>query len=237
MKKYTFLNFLHKKEITEGFLSNLAVAGALAAGGDVGEIENLKPQQLKISQEQIKQKYEISDDDSKVFAALKEKGMKDDYIDYLVSFYKNSKSFSEELKHLDSLKNLNVSKKDIDFYRILKNGNFIDSFDLDEMKNKKLMTKEEEDVLYGMANDWRKYLKIYAFGTEESSGNKESYLPSDLLKFLVFNEKYKIDHDIGTGAISKFLEKHKITWGDIDGMKKLMKNYHDVLENYKKRPI
>ncbi|MCY2942867.1 MAG: hypothetical protein NTV50_14535 [Planctomycetota bacterium] len=65
--------------------------------------------------------------------------------------------------------------------------------------------------------------------------NKEIYLSNDLLKIIVFNEKYKLDHKIGFGQLSDFLEKHKITWGDIGGMRKVMKNYYDVLENYKNR--
>ena len=236
MKKYTFLNFLYKKEIAEGFLSNIALAGALASG-DAGEIEDLKPQQFKISQEEIKQKHKISDEDSKIFAALKAKGLKGYYVDYLIRFYKSFKNSSEELKDLDSLKNLNVSKKDLDFYRVLKNGNIVGIFDLDKMKNQKPMTEKEEEVLYGLANDWEEYLASDAFGFDQLTGNKEIYLSNDLLKFLVFNEKYLLDNDIGNKSISKFLEKHKITWGDIDGMKKVMKNYYDVLENYKKRPM
>ena len=227
MKKYTFLNFLYKKEITEGFLTNIALAGALASG-DAGEIENLKPQKLKNTQEQIKDKYKISDDDSKIFAALKEKGMKDYYIKYLISFYKTNDI---------SLNEINVSKNDIDFYRVLKSGSVIGPIHLDIMKKEKPMTKEEEEVLYGLANDWGEYLEINAFGIHQSMQNKEIYLSNDLLKIIVFNEKYKLDHKIGFGQLSDFLEKHKITWGDIDGMRKVMKNYYDVLENYKKRPM
>lgn len=227
MKKYTFLNFLYKKEITEGFLTNIALAGALASG-DTGEIEDLKPQQLKISQEQIKDKYKISDGDSKIFAALKEKGMKEYYIEYLISFYKTNDI---------SLNEINVSKNDIDFYRVLKSGSVIGPIYLNKMKKEKPMTKEEEEVLYGLANDWGEYLEINAFGIKQSMQNKEIYLSNDLLKIIVFNEKYKLDHKIGFGQLSDFLEKHKITWGDIDGMRKVMKNYYDVLENYKKRPM
>ena len=238
MKKYTFLNFLNKKEIREGFLSNIALAGALAgssSNGDTGEIENLKPQQLKISQEQIREKYKLSDEESKIFLALKEKGMKDFYMRYLINFFKNNKGVAEELKNFDSLKNIIVPRRDIDFYRVLKSGNVIHSFDLDEMKKEKPMTKEEERILYGMANDWFKHLASNAFGFGDWLQNKEIYLSNDLLKFLVFNEKYKFDNDIGTGDIKEFLEKYKINWGDIDGMRKVMKNYHDVLENYKNR--
>ena len=223
MKKYTFLNFLYKKEITEGFLTNIALAGALASG-DTGEIEDLKPQQLKISQEQIKDKYKISDGDSKIFAALKEKGMKDYYIDYLISFYKTNDI---------SLNEINVSKNDIDFYRVLKSGSVIGPIYLNKMKKEKPMTKEEEEVLYGLANDWGEYLEINAFGIKQSMQNKEIYLSIDLLKIIVFNEKYKLDHKIGFGQLSDFLEKHEIAWGSIDGMRKVMKNYYDVLENYK----
>jgi hypothetical protein len=227
MKKYTFLNFLYKKEITEGFLTNIALAGALASG-TAGEIEDLNPQQLKNTQEQIKDKYKISDGDSKIFAALKEKGMKDYYIKYLISFYKTNDI---------SLNEINVSKNDIDFYRVLKSGSVIGPIHLDIMKKEKPMTKEEEGVLYGLANDWGEYLEINAFGIHQSMQNKEIYLSNDLLKIIVFNEKYKLDHKIGFGQLSDFLEKHKITWGDIDGMRKVMKNYYDVLENYKKRPM
>ena len=81
------LLFTINHSIAEVFLTNLALAGVLVSGA-AGEIEDLKPQQLKNTQEQIKQKYEISDDDSKIFAALKEKGMHDYYIDYLIDFYK-----------------------------------------------------------------------------------------------------------------------------------------------------
>ena len=81
------LLFTINHSIAESFLTNLALAGVLV-NGDAGEIEDLKPQQLKIIQKQIKQKHEISDDDSKIFAALKEKGMHDYYIDYLIDFYK-----------------------------------------------------------------------------------------------------------------------------------------------------
>ncbi len=227
MRKYTFLNFLYKKEITEGFLTNIALAGALASG-DAGEIEDLNPQQLKISQQEIKQKYKISDNDSKIFAALKEKGMKDYYIEYLISFYKTNDI---------SLNEINVSKNDIDFYRVLKSGSVVGPIYLDKMKKEKPMTKEEEEVLYGLANDWGEYLEINAFGIHQSMQNKEIYLSNDLLKIIVFNEKYKLDHKIGFGQLSDFLEKHKLTWGDIDGMRKVMKNYYDVLENYKKRPM
>jgi hypothetical protein len=227
MKKYTFLNFLYKKEVTEGFLTNLALAGALA-GGDTGEIQDFNPQQLKINQEEIKQKHKISDHDSKIFAALKAKGMQEYYITYLIKFYEINKI---------SLNNLNVFNKDIDFYRVLKSGNIVSVFDLNKMKKEKPMTKQEEEVLYDMANDFRNYLRNDAFGFSSPSQNKEIYLPNDLLKIIVFNEKYKLDNNTGLGSISKFLEKHKITWGDIDGMRKVMKNYYDVLENYKKRQM
>jgi hypothetical protein len=105
------------------------------------------------------------------------------------------------------------------------------------MKKEKPMTKEEERILYGMANDWFEYLASNAFGFDDWLQNKEIYLSNDLLKFLVFNEKYKFDNDIGTGDIKEFLEKYKIDWGGIDDMKKVMKNYHDVLENYKNRKL
>jgi len=78
-------------------------------------------------------------------------------------------------------------------------------------------------------------LEINAFGQKQSMQNKEIYLPNDLLKIIVFNEKYKLNHKIGIEQLSDFLEKHKITRGDIDGMRKVMKNYNDVLENYKNR--
>ena len=122
------LLFTINHSIAESFLTNLALAGVLV-NGDAGEIEDLKPQQLKIIQKQIKQKYEISDDDSKIFAALKEKGMHDYYIDYLIDFYKREHIF---VKYLD------VSKKDIDFYRVLKSGNFVLVYDLNEMNKKNL---------------------------------------------------------------------------------------------------
>ena len=154
---------------------------------------------------------------------------------YLIKFLKNNKGVAEELKDFDSLKNIIVPRRDIDFYRVLKSGNVIHSFDLDEMKKEKPMTKEEERILYGMANDWFEHLASNAFGFDDWLQNKEIYLSNDLLKFLVFNEKYKFDNDIGTGDIKEFLEKYKIAWGEIDGMKKVMKNYHDVLENYKNR--
>jgi hypothetical protein len=227
MVNYTFLNFLYKKEIAEGFFTNLALAGALASG-DAGEIEDLKPQQLKINQEQIKQKYEISDDDSKIFAALKEKGMHDYYIDYLIDFYKR--------EHI-SVKDLDVSKKDIDFYRVLKSGNFVLVYDLNEMNKKKPMTKEEKEVLYGLANNSERYLRILAFGIERSMGKKDIYLPNDLLKIIVFHEKYKLDQNTGLRSVGNFSKMYNINWGDIDSVKKLMKNYDDVLENYKQRPM
>jgi hypothetical protein len=223
MVKYKFLNFLYKKEIAEGTLSNIFLAGALA-GGDTGEIEDLKPQQLKISQEKIKEKHKISDEESKIFASLKARGIQDHSIDYLINFF--------SINHI-SLINLNVPKKDIDFYRVLKSGNIIGIVDLNKMNKEKPMKKEEREVLYGMANDWKNYLRNDAFGFSTPSQNKEIYLPNDLLKFLVFNEKYKIDNDIGIGGIRDFLEKYKINWGDIDGVKKVMKNYYDVLDNYK----
>ena len=219
------LLFTINHSIAEGFFTNLALAKALA-GGDAGEIEDLKPQQLKISQEQIKQKYEISDDDSKIFAALKEKGMKDYYIDYLISFYKTNDI---------SLNEIIVSKNDIDFYRVLKSGSVIGPIHLDIMKNEKPMTKEEEEVLYGLANDWEEYLEINAFGIHQSMQNKEIYLSNDLLKIIVFHEKYKLDQNIGLSSAGNFSKKYNINWCDIDSVKKLMKNYDDVLENYKQR--
>lgn len=207
--------------IAEGFLISLSLAG-----GDAGEIEDLKSEQFKINQEEIKQKHKISDHDSKIFASLKARGIQDHSIDYLINFFKINDI---------SLKNLNVSKRDIDFYRVLKSGNITGIVDLNKMNKEKPMTKEEREFLYGMDYYWKNYLRNDSFGFSSPSQNKEIYLPNDLLKYLVFNEKYKIDHDIGTGGIKEFLEKYKITWGEIDIMKKLMKNYHDVLENYKKR--
>jgi len=134
-----------------------------------------------------------------------------------------------------SLKEINILNKDIDFYRVLKSGSVIGPIHLDIIKKEKPMTKEEEEVLYGLANDWGEYLEINAFGQKQSMQNKEIYLPNDLLKIIVFNEKYKLNHKIGIEQLSDFLEKHKITRGDIDGMRKVMKNYNDVLENYKNR--
>jgi len=216
-----FLTFANNHLIAEGFFTNLALVG-----GDAGEIEDLKPQQLKNTQEQIKQKNEISDDDSKKFAALKEKGMHDYYIDYLIDFYKR--------KHI-SVKDLDVSRKDIDFYRVLKSGNFVLVYDLNEMNKEKPMTKEEKEVLYGLAKNSEKYLRILAFGIERSMRKKDIYLPNDLLKIIVFHEKYKLDQNIGLSSAGNFSKKYNIDWGDIDSVKKLMKNYDDVLENYKKR--
>ena len=161
------LLFTINHSIAEGFLTNLALAGVLVSG-DAGEIEDLKPEQLKNSQEQIKQKYEISDDDSKIFAALKEKGMHDYYIDYLIDFYKRNKI---------SVKDLDVSKKDIDFYRALKSGNFVLVYDLNEMNKEKPMTKEEKEFLYGLAKNSERYLRILAFGIERSM-EKKRYLSS-----------------------------------------------------------
>ena len=76
-----FLTFANNHLVAEGFFQNIALTN-----GGSEEIEDLKPQQLKNTQEQIKDKYKISDGDSKIFAALKEKGMKDYYIKYLISF-------------------------------------------------------------------------------------------------------------------------------------------------------
>ena len=211
------LTFANNHLVAEGFFQNIALTN-----GGSEEIEDLKPQQLKNTQEQIKDKYKISDGDSKIFAALKEKGMHD----YLISFYKTNDI---------SLNEINVSKNDIDFYRLLKSGSVIGPIHLDIMKKEKPMTKEEEEVLYGLANDWGEYLEINAFGIHQSMQNKEIYLSNDLLKIIVFNEKYKLDHKIGFGQLSDFLEKHEITWGGIDGMRKVMKNYYYVLENYKNR--
>ncbi|MEI7489143.1 MAG: hypothetical protein WCJ72_17385 [Chryseobacterium sp.] len=216
-----FLTFANNHLIAEVFFTNLALVG-----GDAGEIEDLKPQQLKNTQEQIKQKNEISDDDSKKFAALKEKGMHDYYIDYLIDFYKR--------KNI-SVKDLDVSRKDIDFYRVLKSGNFVRVYDLNEMNKEKPMTKEEKEVLYGLAKNSEKYLRILAFGIERSMRKKDIYLPNDLLKIIVFHEKYKLDQNIGLSSAGNFSKKYNIDWGDIDSVKKLMKNYDDVLENYKKR--
>jgi len=216
-----FLTFENNHLIAEGFFQNIA-----SSKEDTGEIEDLKPQQLKIIQEQIKQKYEISDDDSKIFAALKEKGMHDYYIDYLIDFYKR--------EHI-SVKDLDVSKKDIDFYRVLKSGNFVLVYDLNEMNKKKLMTKDEKEVLYGLAKNSERYLRILAFGIERSMKKKDIYLPNDLLKIIVFHEKYKLDQNIGLSSAGNFSKKYNINWGDIDSVKKLMKNYDDVLENYKNR--
>ena len=165
MVKYKFLNFLYKKEIAEGTLSNIFLAGALA-GGDTGEIEDLKPQQLKISQEKIKEKHKISDEESKIFASLKARGIQDHSIDYLINFF--------SINHI-SLINLNVPKKDIDFYRVLKSGNIIGIVDLNKMNKEKPMKKEEREVLYGMANDWKNYLRNDAFGFSTPSQNKEIY--------------------------------------------------------------
>jgi len=216
-----FLTFANNHSIAEGFFQSLALVS-----GDVGEIEDLKPQQLKNTQEQIKQKNEISDDDSKKFAALKEKGMHDYYIDYLIDFYKR--------KNI-SVKDLDVSRKDIDFYRVLKSGHFVLVYDLNEMNKEKPMTKEEKEVLYGLAKNSEKYLRILAFGIERSMRKKDIYLPNDLLKIIVFHEKYKLDQNIGLSSAGNFSKKYNIDWGDIDSVKKLMKNYDDVLENYKKR--
>ncbi len=216
-----FLTFENNQLIAEGFFQNIA-----SSNGDAGEIENLKPQQLKNSQEQIKDKYKISDGDSKIFAALKEKGMHDYYIDYLIDFYKRNKI---------SVKDLDVSKKDIDFYRALKSGNFVLVYDLNEMNKEKPMTKEEKEVLYGLAKNSERYLRILAFGIERSMRKKDIYLPNDLLKIIVFHEKYKLDQNIGLSSAGDFLKKYNINYGDIVGVKKLMMNYHDVLENYKKR--
>ena len=66
-------------------------------------------------------------------------------------------------------------------------------------------------------------------------GKKDIYLPNDLLKIIVFHEKYKLDQNIGLRSAGDFLKKYNINWGDIDGVKKLMMNYYDVLENYKNR--
>ena len=95
-----FLTFANNHLVAEGFFQNIALTN-----GGSEEIEDLKPQQLKNTQEQIKDKYKISDGDSKIFAALKEKGMKDYYIKYLISFYKTNDI---------SLNEINVSKNDID---------------------------------------------------------------------------------------------------------------------------
>lgn len=216
-----FLTFENNHLIAEGFFQNITLNK-----GDACEIEDLKPQQLKNTQEQIKQKYEISDDDSKIFAALKEKGMKDYYIDYLIDFYKR--------KHI-SLKDLDVSKKDIDFYRVLKSGHFVLVYDLNEMNKEKPMTKEEKEVLYGLAKNSERYLRILAFGIERSMEKKDIYLPNELLKIIVFHEKYKLDQNIGLSSAGNFLKKYNVNWGNFDSVKKLMKNYDDVLENYKKR--
>ena len=216
-----FITFANNHSIAEVFFQNIVLTNK-----DAVQIEDLKPQQLKISQEQIKQKYEISDDDSKIFAALKEKGMKDYYIDYLIDFYKRKQI---------SLKDLDVSKKDIDFYRVLKSGHFVLVYDLNEMNKEKPMTKEEKEVLYGLAKNSERYLRILAFGIESSMRKKDIYLPNDLLKFIVFHEKYKLDQNIGLSSAGNFLKKYNINYGDIIGVKKLMMNYHDVLENYKKR--
>ena len=216
-----FLTFANNHSIAEGFFQSLALVS-----GDVGEIEDLKPQQLKNTQEQIKQKYEISDDDSKIFAALKEKGMKEYYIDYLIDFYRR--------EHV-SVKDLDVSKKDIDFYRVLKSGNFVLVYDLNEMNKKKPMTKEEREVLYGLANNSERYLRVLAFGIERSMAKKDIFLPNDLLKVIVFHEKYKLDQNIGLRSAGNFSKKYNINWGDIHSVKKLMKNYDGVLENYKQR--
>lgn len=235
----TFINFLNKKQLaSEGFLTNIALASALAgSGGDVQEpaMVDLKPQILKATQDKIQQKHShLSKDDVKIFASLKEKGMQEYYVDYLIRFFNINKKYSLELKDLKDLKDLLVPNKDIEFYRILKNKNILPINVLNKMAKNKPMTPYEKEVLYTMAKDYEKYLKNNAFGFTKTQ-EKEIYLPNELLKFLVFNEKFKIDNNLEISTIKKFLDKNNITWGDTDKLKELMNNYNNVLENYNKR--
>lgn len=235
------IKFIYKKhkEIIAVFITVIILAGALASagGGDAQEptMVDLKPQILKITQDKIQQKHShLSKDDAKIFAALKEKGMEGYYVDYLIRFFNINKKYSLELKELKELKDLLVFNKDINFYRILKNKNILPVNVLNKMAKNKPMTPYEKKVLYTMAKDNEKYLKNNAFGFRKPY-EKEIYLPNELLKFLVFNEKFKIDNNLEISAIKKFLDKNNITWGETDKLKELMNNYNDLLESYIKR--
>ena len=240
MIKHTFIDFLNKKEIaSEGVLTNIALATALAgsSGGDIQEplTANLQPQIAKVSQENIKEKHgHLSDDDAKIFATLKEKGMQGYYVDYLIRFFNINKKYSPELKDLKNLKDIYVSNNDINFYRILKNKNILRTNVLNKMAKDKPMTPKEKEVLYKIGKDFENYLVNNAFGFKKSQ-EKEIDLPNELLKFLVFNEKYKIDNNLEISTIKKFLDKNNISWGETDKLRELMNNYNNVLDNYKKR--
>ena len=176
-----FLTFENNHLIAEGFFQSLALAS-----GAAGEIEDLNPQQLKNTQEQIKDKYKISDGDSKIFAALKEKGMKDYYIDYLIDFYKRKQI---------SLKDLDVSKKDIDFYT-KKNREHICEFIKEQLLllEKYSTTKDKNKLTYIMIPIDH---PIYPF----------PYNLEDRIKFLKDNVKNLLDYDIEFK-----LEKEKISY-------------------------
>lgn len=252
MKNYSFVDFLKEKQVSEGMLSNLALAGALATGAgatdanaEAGKLHNitkpdtvnLKPEYQKELIKKIKEKHaDVSEEDSKLFAALIEKGVKDYYVDYLIKFYNINKKYLDELKEIKSLKDLYVPKKDMEFYRTLKKTRILSHFDLDRLKDKKTMTQEEESFLYDMATDYYKYLENSAFGVSIiNKKNREAFLPDELLKLIVFNEKMKYEHDLGIQKLKVFLDKHKIQWGDTESLAKLMNKYEEVLNNYMQR--
>lgn len=255
MKNYSFVDFLKEKQVSEGMLSNLALAGALATGAgatdanaEAGKLHNitkpdtvnLKPEYQKELIKKIKDRHTegLSDEDSKLFGALKEKGMKDFYLDYLIRFYRINKKYLDELKEIKSLKDLYVPKKDIDFYKTLRRTIILSPFELDKLKDKKTMTQEEESFLYDFGNDYFTYLDNHAFSFNIKNvklKNIEIFLPDELLKLIVFNEKMKYEHDLGIQKLKVFLDKHKIQWGDTESLAKLMNKYEEVLNNYMQR--
>jgi len=247
-----FLDFDNNtKETQMGPRHDAIGQGLYASAGGNGGFEtrldqetatkDLKPQFRREIEKKLKDKYPdfLSEEDCKLFATLKLAGMKDYYIDYLIRFFQINKKYLDELKGLKNLQDLQVSKKDMYFYRTLKKPIIYSYFELEDLEAKKPMTPEEKSFLYDMAKDHSEYLNLNAFGFNIRRHGKlktsEIFLPDDLLKLIVFKEKIVYDHDFGLQEIKEFLDKHKIQWGDSESVIKLMDKYERVLNNYLNR--
>ena len=194
---------------------------------DSGDSENFA--------EKLKKKYSLCDEDIKIFWSFKQKGMKDFYSEYLIRFYQINKKYLPELKNIKCLKELYVSKKDLEFYRTLRRTIILSPFELDKLNDKKIMTIKEQALLYDMGNDFFNYLDNHAFGFFLKNKKIEMFFSDELLKVIVFNEKMKYEHDPGFSKIKMFLDKHKIEWGDATLLSNLLDEYQKALENYLKR--
>lgn len=182
------------------------------------------PSLMDLAKSQISRS--ASEKEKALLLQMIEHGMKPYYAKYLINFFRINEI------NLDNIKG-DIHSKDIQFYMAFRLRVY-SRFELQEMNRAKKFTPEEKAYLYETIGwDFDNAFVTCSYGNSITTTRSDLF--GKHIHYIIFNEKYKVLNDIGLDDQRKFLQKHHITWGNMESLDRFLKQYNQVLDNYRKR--